>query len=103
MVANPGTPESPGGLLPLNLPRPVAVKTDAPGEPVAVLLRGQLRAVLGISDRWRIDDEWWRGEVSRAYFALELEGEMRLTIYQDLVTGAWHQQQYTPPARLQTS
>lgn len=90
-----------GGLLPLNLPRPIAVDSDAGGRPLAVLVRGKLRPVVAISDRWRIDDEWWREEVSRAYFALTLEGGMAVTVFRDLVGGEWFQQQYTPPARMQ--
>ncbi len=85
----------------MNLPQPVAVEIGAAALPAAVLVRGRLRTVLAITDRWRIDDEWWRAEISRAYYAVELEGGVRLTIFRDMVTGAWFQQQYTPPARLQ--
>ena len=85
----------------MNLPQPVAVETGASALPAAVLVRGRLRTVLAITDRWRIDDEWWRAEISRAYYAVELEGGVRLTIFRDMVTGAWFQQQYTPPAHLQ--
>jgi hypothetical protein len=85
----------------MNLPRPTAVDTDTSGLPAAVLVRGRLRTVLAIADRWRIDDEWWRAEISRTYYAVELEGGMRLTVFRDLVTDAWFQQQYTPPVRLE--
>ena len=101
MVKDPRTPARACGLLPMNLPQPAAVETGPSGLPAAVLVRGKLRPVLAISDRWRIDDEWWRAEISRAYYAVELEGGMRLTIFRDMVTGAWFQQQYTPPVRLQ--
>lgn len=100
MVKDSRTPASTGGLLPMNLPRPAAVEPGGTGEPAMVLIRGQLRAVLAITDRWRIDDEWWRAEISRQYFAVAVEGGTRLTVFQDLVTGAWYQQQYTPPSRL---
>ncbi len=103
MVKDSRTPASAGGLLPMNLPRAAAVEPNDTGEPAMVLMRGQLRAVLAITDRWRIDDEWWRGEISRRYFAVDLEGGTRFTLFQDLVTGAWYQQQYTPPSRLRAS
>lgn len=96
MVTDPRTPAGAGSLLPLNLPRPAVVEAKE-GEPEMVLSHSVLRRVLDISDRWRIDDEWWRTEISRQYFALELEGGTRLTVFQDLVTSAWYQQQYTPP------
>lgn len=101
MVKNPRTPARAAGLLPLNLPEPAAVDTHADGTPASVLVRGTLRPVAAISDQWRIDDEWWRATISRRYFALQLEGGMRLTVFQDLVTGGWHRQQYTPPVRIQ--
>jgi hypothetical protein len=68
---------------------------------VAVLMRGVLRPVTAIGETWRIDDEWWRTEISRQYYLLELEGGVRTTVFHDLVTGAWYTQQYTAPARLQ--
>lgn len=101
MVKDPRTAARAGGLLPMNLPQPAAVEAGTSGLPAAVLVRGKLRTVIAISDRWRIDDEWWRAEISRTYYAVELEGGMRLTIFRDMVTGAWFQQQYTPPVRLQ--
>jgi hypothetical protein len=85
----------------MNLPQPAAVEADAAGLPVAMLVRGKLRPVVTVNDEWRIDDEWWRAEISRRYFALELDGGMHLTVFHDLVTGAWYQQQYTAPSRLQ--
>jgi len=96
MVAHSGTTLRADRLRPLNRPRPIRVKTDERGAPVAVLRlreqetgdRGQeLRVaypcnlspvtwnlvwVAEILDRWRIDDEWWRpaltetGPVGRA-------------------------------------
>lgn len=101
MVKDSRTPARAGGLLPMNLPQSAAVEADTSHLPTAVLVRGKLRSVLAINDRWRIDDEWWRTEISRTYYAVELEGGTRLTIFRDLVTGAWFQQQYTPPVRLQ--
>lgn len=101
MVAHSRTATRPGGLLPLNLPRPAAVEASEDGNPTGVLAQGKLRPVVAITNRWRIDDEWWRTEISRAYFAVELEGGARLTLFRDLVTGAWYTQQYTAPARLE--
>jgi len=68
-----------------------------------VLTRGKMRPVVAISDGWRIDEEWWRTEISRHYFALELEGGIRTTVFHDRVTGDWYTQPYTAPARLQAS
>jgi hypothetical protein len=81
-------------LRPLNQARPIRVETDESGEPVAVVLERERLAVADVQDRWRIDDEWWCKEVSRLYFEFALEDGRTLTIYRDLVTGRWSQQNY---------
>jgi hypothetical protein len=70
------------------------VEADESGEPRGVVLGHERLAVAAVQDRWRIDDEWWRKEVSRLYFELALEDGRTLTIYRDLVTGRWFQQNY---------
>jgi hypothetical protein len=71
------------------------VEADEPGEPQVVVLGRERLAVAAVQDRWRIDDEWWRERpVSRVYFSVLLEDGRRLTIYRDLVTGRWSEQNY---------
>jgi hypothetical protein len=84
-------------LRPLNLPAPTAVEADAHGTPRAILWRGTYQHVTTIHETWRIDDEWWREEIARRYFAIELEGGRRLTVFHDLVTDAWYAQPYEAP------
>ena len=56
---------------------------------------GAMRDVASVQDRWRIDDEWWRETpLSRMYYQLRLEGDRVVTVYQDLVGGAWCVQRY---------
>jgi len=45
---------------------------------------------------WRIDQLWWRpGEiVSRLYFRVAPEDGPPITLYQDLLSGRWYQQEY---------
>jgi hypothetical protein len=45
-------------------------------------------------NRWRIDDEWWRRPVSRMYYEVLLASGDVLTVFKDLATGEWFQQQY---------
>ena len=76
----------------LNEPRPVKVSESGSGWPQAVVFRGALK-VQSISDRWRIDDEWWRERpVSRMYFECQLEDGRELTVFRDLLTGKWSRQ-----------
>jgi hypothetical protein len=87
-------------LAPLNQPRPIAVRTDERGRLTAVarIDRRQFTAVETIMDRWRIDDEWWRKEVSRMYYQLVLDGGQVVTIFQDLITNDWFFQNAAAPS-----
>jgi hypothetical protein len=62
-----------------------------------VLWRGVYRRVAAIHDSWRIDDEWWREEIARRYFVVELDDGRRLTLYHDLIADAWYAQPYDGP------
>ena len=84
-------------LRPLNQPTPAAVEATPGGEPKAMLWRGVFKRVAAVHDSWRIDDEWWREEIARRYFAVELEGGRRVTVYHDLVRDAWYAQAYESP------
>src|SRR5579883_83259 len=102
MVANSRTTLGAYTLRTLNAARPVAVQADAAGTPLKVRREGkkESRAVAEVLDRWRIDDEWWRERpISRLYHVLLLENGSRLTVYHDLLSGAWYEQPDTgaPP------
>lgn len=71
--------------------------TARDGEPLAVTLRGTRRRVLGIQDRWRIDDEWWRQPIARMYFVLAIEGDQLVTIFHDLIADSWFLQHAGAP------
>jgi hypothetical protein len=67
------------------------------GTPEAVRVRSRrLLRVRAVIDLWRIEDEWWRSPVSRAYYLLELENGVHLTVFQDLITGQWYRQNWKP-------
>ena len=79
-----------GKLRPLNRPEPVRVVPGPHGGPARVRLEAGWRDVDTVLEAWRIDDEWWREPISRAYFSLVLEGGAHLTLYHDLVEGRWY-------------
>jgi len=97
MVENPGAAGGAGGLRLLNQPKPVAVEANQLDEPAAVVVSGRFQRVRAILDSWRIDDEWWRDEIARRYFAVELETGRKLTVYHDLAGGGWFMQGYDGP------
>jgi hypothetical protein len=45
-----------------------------------------------IGEIWRVDDEWWRQEISRRYIEVILSGGRHVVLYQDLNTGEWFEQ-----------
>ena len=94
MVENPREKAGPGAVLPIGLPKPVEVRADENRWPLAVRV-GRRWLKIQILDRWRIDDEWWRGKpVSRAYFSVLLEDWYKRVIFQDLITGKWFRQNH---------
>ncbi|GIW12988.1 MAG: hypothetical protein KatS3mg062_0427 [Tepidiforma sp.] len=98
MVAYPGAPGGARSLRFLNQPRGLAVEADEQGTPRAIAWQGRFRRVAAILERWRVDDEWWREEIARLYYEVELEGGRRLTVFRDLVAGGWFVQSYRAPA-----
>jgi hypothetical protein len=63
--------------------------------PASIVFEGVVRAVTAVQDRWRIDDEWWReSPLSRMYYQLHLDGGRIVTVYVDLLEGAWWLQRY---------
>ena len=79
-------------VTPLSLPKLVKVLTNDSDEPAAITRNGQQCRVAAIQNAWRIDDEWWREEVSRHYFQVELQNGPVITVFRDLVTGKWYEQ-----------
>ena len=81
-------------VTPLNTPREVRVAADESGNPLAVSIRNRQKRVARIRNVWRIDDEWWRQEIARCYFDLELSDASVITVFQDLTAGKWYRQRY---------
>ena len=81
-------------VTPLNLPREVRVTAGEDSYPVFVWLRNRQRRVARIRNVWRIDDEWWRQEIARRYFEMELSDGSVVTVFQDLISGNWSRQRY---------
>lgn len=80
-------------LKPLGQPVVVTVRTDEHGAPTHVRLPGKTaRRVEAVRERWRIDDEWWREQISREYLAVVLDDGRVLTLYHDLSDGLWYAQ-----------
>jgi hypothetical protein len=101
VVSNSGAKAGTARLRPLNLPRPIEMiahppaSAGTPGSLPAVLIDQERRLrVTHIQDTWDIDEEWWRDRLNRRYYHLVLEDGSLITVYQNLVDGAWYQQNY---------
>jgi len=75
-------------------PRPIRVLASEAGVPKMLVRPNRQAGVTQIIDVWRIDDEWWRNEIQRRYFLLELDDGSDASIFQDLLTGQWYEQRY---------
>jgi len=78
----------------LNVPKEIRVMADENGSPVFVWIRDRQRRVVHIRNMWRVDDEWWRHEIVRRYFDLELGNGSVTTVFQALISGNWYEQRY---------
>jgi hypothetical protein len=79
---------------PVCIPKEIGVVADDCGGPVAIVLDVGRKRVARIRNVWRIDDEWWRQEISRLYFEVELDDGYIITIFRDLISRKWHRQRY---------
>ncbi len=81
-----------GGLKPLSLPSPVAVREGPEGEPAAVLLGRRWREVSRVEDRWCFDLWWMPSPLTRAYYRVGWVGGGGATLFRDEHDGCWFQQ-----------
>ena len=93
MVANTRTTRRTGAARPLNQPVQLSVRSKDDGPPKALKLRGRWVDVDVVSDRWRVDDEWWRERpLSRMYYECVVDQGLKVVVFKDLITGEWYQQ-----------
>ena len=94
MVKNPRKKTGPSRIRPLNRPAVVQVEEEDDHRPSMVVLHGHRSEVVSIEDVWEIVDEWWRASpVSRRYYHAAIEGGESITLFRDLASGAWYEQQ----------
>ena len=72
----------------------VQVETDVDGTPIRLRLggeaHGETHGEVGICNRWRVDDDWWRTPTVRDYFKLVTRDGLLCTVYLDELRGTWH-------------
>lgn len=68
----------------------VQVETDADGTPIRIRMEGVTHGEVGICNQWRVDDDWWREPVARAYFKVVTRDGLLCTVFWDEIRGTWH-------------
>ena len=68
----------------------VQVETDDDGIPVRIRMDGVTHGEVGICNQWRVDDDWWREPVARAYFKVVTRDGLLCTVFWDEIRGTWH-------------
>ena len=68
----------------------VQVETDAAGTPTRLRMDGIDHGELGICNRWRVDDGWWREPVARACYKIVTRSGLVAVIFLDEIGGTWH-------------
>ncbi len=81
-------------LVQLNQPRPISVRANEEGLPVAVKRDRPDWTPVEVQEHWRIAEGWWRegAEVERDYYRLTTESGAVFTVYRDTLTDQWFQQ-----------
>lgn len=74
-------------------PEPIEM-IDREGKPLAVIIKKRRLLVRGTVNTWRIDEEWWREEISRLYLLIEVENHKRFVVFHDLLNGGWFKQNW---------
>ncbi len=60
--------------------------------PLLFTWQNQKHPVVEITKTWRVDIDWWRERVWRAYFKVRTKTGILVIIYQDLLSGEWYLQ-----------
>ena len=93
MVQNSGATPGADSFRPLNPSIPVEVRENAQQRPLAIRIKGRWLRVGSIDDLCNVDEEWWRERpVVRMYYRVITEDGRCITIFRDLVDGAWYWQ-----------
>ena len=70
----------------------IEVYSDTTATPQAFVWQEQVHHVYTVTNRWRVDQDWWQRQVWREYFKLTTQTGLLVIIYQDLLNKHWYLQ-----------
>lgn len=70
--------------------QPVEVTADDLWTPLWFTWGDHRHPVQLILDRWRVDEDWWRGRVWREYFRLITRSGLLVELFHDLTAEGWY-------------
>jgi hypothetical protein len=93
MTINSGTTPGSESFCPVNLPIPIEVRESAQQTPRVIKVNGHWRRVISIADLCSVDEEWWQERpIVRMYYRVNLENGTQITVFRDMLDGAWYRQ-----------
>jgi hypothetical protein len=69
---------------------PIEVYSDTQARPRVFIWGGMRHQVHGISNHWRLDQEWWGERIWRHYYKLITDTGLLVIIYRDLISQHWY-------------
>jgi hypothetical protein len=71
---------------------PIQVEVDNGWQPVRFAWRNGEHPVHAVTNRWRVDEDWWSQRIWREYFKLITTTGLLVIVFRDLVSGDWYLQ-----------
>ena len=84
------TPAEPITVVTVATPASESTAPSFRGSPSAFSWQGQTHAVEHITRVWRVDIDWWRERIWRAFYKLSTDTGLLVIIFQDLLTDQWY-------------
>jgi len=72
--------------------QPIRVEVDEAGLPLRFTWEEVTHPIETIANRWRSDNDWWRGQIWREHFKVATTTGLLVIIYRDLVEDCWYLQ-----------
>lgn len=72
--------------------QPITVAVDDSGVPTQFTWNGTTYAIEIVTNRWRSDNDWWRGRIWREHFKVATTTGLLVIIYRDMLRDTWYLQ-----------